>query len=103
MTIATTKRAWRIRLLALALSLVPAATPVALWATECVAVDSHDQPRECTATEELGACMSATQESLMTCNAASGGSFWSRLKCGGAALIDDIACVAAMPVDIVFD
>ena len=98
MNFATIRTSVRIRVLAAALSLGPLALPMAV-AAQCVAVTDEGLPRECTATEELGACFATAKESRAQCDAAGGGFF----RCAAAHVLDDLACAVSFAGDMVFE
>lgn len=78
------------------LALVGEAGPA--LADDCPAVDEFDQPRDCTAMELYGQCLTNAVTSFDQC--VEGAGFWQEVGCNIAWSIDYYACAAMLPVNL---
>jgi hypothetical protein len=97
-TIVTRRRS---RFLAAILAFAWLSLPSAVVAVECIAVDRYDLPRDCTALEELGHCLSNAHDVVEQCLEENTLSIWGWYRCHEDGAIDMAACYLISPWKIV--
>ena len=97
MLFGTTSTLRKARALAALLTGIWLALPGAVLAVECIAVDRHDMPRDCTALEELGHCLYNAHEAVGQCLEDNNLSIWGWYRCHEDGAIDMAACYLTSP------
>jgi hypothetical protein len=75
------------KIVVLLTTLLLAATPGLLSAAECKVLDQKGEERDCTATEELGKCLTEAGDSYSQCRLDNG-----IILCGAALVVDSLVC-----------